>query len=285
MNKIISAETKICCVMGEPVAHSLSPIVHNCGYEVLGLDFVYIAFSVNNIRLAMDAVRTLGIRGASITIPHKINAVKYIDEMDNAAKDTGSINTVVNNSGQLSGFNTDYAAALKALEEKTALAGKRVILVGAGGTARSIAQGLKEKGARLTILNRTPGRAEELAKKVTAEGSGGLDELSAVASSDILINATPVGMWPDTNKSIVPGNLLHPYLTVFDVNYHPLETRLIADAREAGCTVVYGYKMFLYQAAMQFELFTDHPAPLPEMEATLTRALGGDEHDKINNGR
>jgi len=282
---MIDANTTICCLIGDPVEYSLSPLVHNRGYEVLGLNFVYIAFRVNDIKLAIDGIRALGIRGASITMPHKVSAMKYIDDIDDTAQRIGAINTIVNNGGVLKGFNTDYDAALKVLEEKTTLKGKKAVLLGAGATALTIATALKRKGARLVILNRTPEKARELAKRVNAEGSSGLDQLLTIVTADIVINTTPVGMWPTINESIVPKELMYPELTVFEVNYNPKETKMITEAKEVGCNVIYGYKMFLYQAATQFELFTGHPAPLPDMEQVLIKALEGDEHATSNDRR
>ena len=275
---MINANTTVCCLIGDPVEHSLSPIVHNRGYEVLGLNFIYVAFRVKDVKLAINGIRELGIRGVSITMPHKVSAMKYIDDIDDIAQEIGAINTIVNNGGVLRGFNTDYGAALKALEEKTTIKGKKAVLLGGGGTALTIATGLKRQGAHLVILNRTLEKARELARDVNAEGFGGLDQLSEISSADILINATPVGMWPRTGESIVPRELMHPKLTVFEVNYNPKETRMITEAKEAGCAIIYGYKMFLYQAAMQFELFTGHQAPLLDMEQVLIKALEGDEY-------
>jgi len=281
---MIKVETSVCCVIGDPVEHSLSPLIHNTGYQVLGLNFVYVAFRVNDVKRAIDGIRGLGIRGASVTIPHKVSAMKYIDHIDDVAREIGAINTIVNDDGVLSGFNTDYGAVLKALEEKTSIRGKKAVLLGGGGTALTIATGLKRSGAELVILNRTEEKAQELAKAVNAEGFGGLDLLSAVASADILVNATSVGMWPKIKASIVPRELLHPKLTVFEVIYNPKETRLITEAKEVGCTVIYGYKMFLYQAAEQFELFTGHQAPLLDMERALIKALEGEGYDTSVNG-
>lgn len=273
---MIKANTSVCCLIGDPVEHSLSPLVHNTGYQVLGLNFVYVAFKVKDVKQAIDGIRGLGIRGVSITIPHKVSAMKYIDDIDDIAGEVGAINTIVNDGGVLHGFNTDYGAALKALEEKTAIRGKKAVLLGAGGAALAIATGLKKSGAELMILDRPPEQAGKLAKLVKAEGFGGFDEVSAVASADILINATPVGMWPKVNESIVPKELMHSKLTVFDIVYNPIETRLITEAKEAGCQIAYGHKMFLYQAAEQFELFTGHKAPLLEMEQVLIKALEGE---------
>lgn len=276
VGQMINAATTVCCVIGDPVEHSLSPVVHNRGYEVLGLNFAYVAFKVKSTRRAIDGIRGLGIRGVSVTMPHKISAMKYIDDADDTARETGAINTIVNNGGRLSGLNTDYGAALKAIKEKTTIAGKRVVLLGGGGVGQAIAMGLKRHGAALLIIDMVKEKAEALAMSVGARSFGGLELLPEISSADILVNATPVGMWPRVNESAVPGELLHRRLTVFDVIYRPRETRLIAEAKAAGCTVIYGYKMFLYQAAMQFELFTGRQAPLPDMEQVLINALEGD---------
>jgi shikimate dehydrogenase len=257
------------------VEHSLSPVAHNRGYEVIGLNFAYVAFRVKNTLQAIEGVKALGIRGVSVTMPHKVSAMEYIDEIDDTAREIGAINTIVNDGGRLSGFNTDYGAALKALKEKADVADKRVVLLGSGGVGQAIALGLKQHGAELVIIDMVKGKAEALARSVGARGHGGPELLSEIRSADILINATPVGMWPKVKETAVPRGLLNRRLTVFDVVYRPRETRLIAEAKAVGCPVVYGYKMFLYQAAMQFELFTGREAPLPEMEQALIGALEG----------
>jgi shikimate dehydrogenase len=270
-----SADTRICCLIGDPVEHSLSPLIHNAGYRALGINYVYIPFRVKDIRRAIEGIRGLGIRGASITMPHKTSAIKYIDRIDPLAEEIGAINTIVNDDGVLTGYNTDGDGALQALAEVTTLKGKRTVLIGSGGAASAIAVGLKAKGVKLVVLNRTEARARKLAKKVNAEDFGSLERLSEIFSADILINATPVGMWPRVNESLIPKHLLHSRLTVLDTVYNPKETRLLSEARERGCAIVYGYKMLLYQAVKQFELFTRHQAPLSAMESALTQALEG----------
>lgn len=272
---MINADTKICCLIGEPVEHSLSPLIHNAGYQALGINYAYVSFRVSDIKRAIESIRELGIRGASVTIPHKVSAIKYLDKIDPPAGEIGAINTIVNDDGVLTGYNTDGDGALKALEEVTTLKGKKAVLVGGGGGALAIAVGLKARGVKLVVLNRTEDKARKLAQKVKAEGSGGLKKLSEISSADILINATPVGMLPKTDQSIIPKDILHNRLTVFDIVYNPIETRLLIEAREKGCAVVYGYKMLLYQAARQFELFTGLKSPLPVMESALTQALEG----------
>jgi len=272
---VINADTKICCLIGDPVEHSLSPLIHNAGYQALGINYAYVSFRVSDIKRAIEGIRGLGIRGASVTIPHKIKALKYLDKIDPPAEKIGAINTIVNDDGVLTGYNTDGDGALQALEEVATLKGKKVVLIGGGGAALAIACGLKAKGVKVVVLNRTEEKAGKLAEKVNAEGSGGLNKLSEISSADILINATSVGMWPKTGQSIIPKDLLHNRLTVFDIVYNPRETRLLAEARERGCAIVYGYKMLLYQAVKQFELFTGLKAPLPAMESALTQALEG----------
>jgi len=275
---VIDANTAICCLIGDPVEHSLSPLIHNAGYQALGINYVYLPFRVRDIKRAIEGIRVLGIRGASITIPHKTSAIKYIDQIDPLAEEIGAVNTIVNSNGVLTGYNTDCDGALQALEEVTTLGGKKAVLVGSGGAASAIAVGLKKNGVELVVLNRTEEKARKLAKKVNAKDFGSLERLGEISSADILINATSVGMWPRANESIIPNHLLHNRLTVFDTVYNPKETRLLIEARERGCAIVYGYKMLLYQAAMQFELFTGHQAPLPAMESALTQALEGERN-------
>jgi len=272
---VINADTKICCLIGNPVEHSLSPLIHNAGYQALGINYAYVSFRVSDIKRAIEGIRGLGIRGASVTIPHKVSAIKYIDKIDPPAGEIGAVNTIVNDDGVLTGYNTDDDGALKALEEVTTLGGKKAVLIGSGGAASAIAVGLKAKGVKLVVLNRTEDKAIKLAEKVNAEGFGSLKKLSEISSADILINTTPVGMLPKTGRSITPKDLLHNRLTVFDIVYNPKDTRLLIEARERGCAVVYGYKMLLYQAARQFELFTGLKAPLAAMESALTQALKG----------
>lgn len=268
-------KTKICCLIGDPVEHSLSPLIHNAAYRALGINYSYITLRVKDIERAIKTIRTQDIRGASVTAPRKVGALKYLDHLDPTAQAIGAVNTIVNDNGLLTGYNTDGKGALKALEEVTSLGGKRVILAGGGGAAMAIAAAIKEKNVHMIILNRTKSKARQLADKVGAEDSGDLSKISLVAKADILINATTVGMAPKTGATIVPREFLHPRLTVFDVVYNPRETRLLREAGEKGCPIVYGYKMLLYQAALQFELFTGHPAPLGVMESALNKAMGG----------
>jgi shikimate dehydrogenase len=267
------ADIKLCCLIGDPVEHSLSPLIHNAAYRALGLNYAYITRPVRDIGRAIETIRTSGLRGVGVTTPHKVAVMPYLDRTDDAARLIGAVNTIVNDNGTLTGYNSDGEGALKALEEVTDVGGKKVVIVGSGGAALAIAAALKDK-AELIILNRTESKAGALADRVGAKDYGDLTKLSVIAGADILINATTVGM-NDSGESVVPQEFLHPRLTVFDIVYEPRETRLLREAKEKGCAVVYGERMLLYQAAKQFELFTGHPAPLEIMESALTQALGG----------
>ncbi len=270
----IDAKTTICCIIGDPVSHSLSPVMHNAGYQELGLNFAYVAFGVKDVKKALDGIVSLGIRGVSVTVPHKRSVIPFLHKIDETARQIGAINTIVNNNGILTGYNTDYTGALLALEEKTDLANKRVLLLGAGGAARALAFGLKQKNVSLTISNRTKDHAKKLAEEVgtTYNDSATLTDLSNI---DILINATTVGMKQDA-KPLIEKHLLHKNLVVFDIVYTPKVTQLIQDAKSIGCEVVYGYKMLLYQAVLQFELFTGQKAPVSIMEQVLIQELEGE---------
>jgi shikimate dehydrogenase len=266
---------KICCLIGDPVEHSLSPLIHSAAYRALGLNYAYITRRVRDIERAIADIRTNGIRGVSVTTPHKVAVMKHLDRLDPTAQKIGAVNTIVNEKGKLTGYNTDGEGALKALEEVASVSGKRIVLIGSGGAALAIAAALKDKKVKLIILNRTEAKARQLANRVGADDYGDLDKISLMAEADIFINATTAGTSPQTGETIVPQKFLHPHLTVFDIVYNPKETRLLREAREKGSNIVYGYKMLLYQAAQQFELFTGHPAPIEVMESALVKALGG----------
>ena len=170
------ASIKICCLIGDPVEHSLSPLIHNAAYKALGINYSYITLQVKDIKRAIETIRAQGIRGASVTTPHKVSALKYLDRLDPPAQAIGAVNTIVNDNGVLTGYNTDGDAALKALEEVTDLGGKKVVLVGSGGAALAIAAAFEEKNVNMVILNRTEAKARQLAKKVGAEDCGGFKQ-------------------------------------------------------------------------------------------------------------
>jgi shikimate dehydrogenase len=282
--KEIDAKTKICVLIGEPVEHSFSPLIHNAGFNALGINFVYVACLVKDLEHAIKGIRALNIRGASITIPHKVKAISYVDKLDDVAKKIGSINTIVNQEGKLIGYNTDGMGALKAFQDRNInLKGKSVVALGSGGVARAIAFSLVMRGEvkKLRILGIIEEEMNILIEDL--KKTGGIDIQGAllqedilqetINTSDILINCTPIGMYPKTKESPVPSRLLRPGLLVFDVVYNPPQTTLLKDAQKAGCMTVSGLEMFINQAIVQFELWTGKKAPVGTMRKVLLEQL------------
>lgn len=245
-------------------------ISHNAAYRALGLDYTYVAFGVTDIGEAVRAVRALGIRGAGVSMPFKLTVLPLLDHLDPVAAQIRSVNTIVNDAGVLTGYNTDWSGARRALEEVTTLAGKRAALVGAGGVARAIAYMLAREGASVHVFNRSLERAQALATEYQLDGAHPLAALTSLGDYDLLVNATSVGMGT-TGESIVPAALLHAGLVVFDVVADPAETTLIAHARAAGATCVPGTRLRLFQAVEQFRLYTGQDAPLDVMENARRR--------------
>lgn len=268
---MISSHTNTFCVIGDPVRHSLSPLMHNAAFKETGTDGVYLAFEVKDISAAIYGIRGLGILGVSVTIPHKVSVIPHLDEIDKTARQIGAVNTIVNDRGKLRGYNTDCFGASKALAEKTEVQGKRVLIVGAGGAARAIGFGIAEKGGIITISNRTEEKGRSLAHDLQASFCG-LEDLES-KDWDIIINATSVGMAPKIEGCPVPESILQPGRVVMDIVYNPQETLLLKKAAQRGCETVDGVSMFVYQGACQFELWTGRDAPVSAMEKTVRRAL------------
>jgi shikimate dehydrogenase len=280
----ISGKTRVCGVIGSPIEHSLSPTIHNAAFNCLKLDFVFLAFPVKaaDLENAIRGIRGLGIHGLNVTMPHKSAVVAYLDEMDSAVKFLGSTNTILNKSGRLSCFNTDGVGALKALRENgIELSEKKVFLLGAGGAAKAVAFSLAKEAGELAILNRATEKAEELAEalgrmfnKKVVGGALSPDAVEAnLRDSDILINATSVGMKPNLGQSLVAPQWLRSDLTVMDIVYNPVETKLARDARTAGAKVISGVEMLIYQGAASFEIWTGHVAPIGVMRKAALNKL------------
>ena len=277
----INAHTQFCGLIGNPVEHSLSPAIHNAAFQKLELNFVYLAFRVEAIGDAIKGLRSLGnFRGASVTIPHKVSAVSFLDSLEPTARHIGAINTIVAEGGILKGYNTDAIGALRALRESdVALKGRQVVMLGSGGAARAIAFALgAETGIdRLTILGideqeRTVLVRDLRLKVGMAVQESLLDESmlrKVLPDTHVLIHCTPTGMSPKVQQTSVPAALLHSGLTVMDIVYNPRDTQLLKDAKAAGCRVIPGLEMFLHQAAAQFELWTNQAAPADVMRAVL----------------
>lgn len=283
----ISPRTRICAVIGNPVEHSLSPAIHNAAFAELGLDYVYVAFRVEDLPSALAGMRALeNFRGMSVTIPHKIEVMNYVDEMPEVDRRIGSINTVINDGGRLRGLGTDGPGALRALEGAGVdLQGKSVVMLGAGGAARAIAFTLAERAepGGITILdidgNILEGLASDLVRGTGRKIEARLmshDSLgAAMKGADLIVNCTPVGMHPKTDASPVPADLFRPGQVVFDIVYTPLETRLLREAGERGLQTVSGVDMFIYQAVLQFEEFTGSGAPEEVMRRVVMEHLTG----------
>ena len=285
-NNAISNDTQLCAVIGNPIAHSLSPAIHNAAFDALDLDFVYLAFRVEDVKGALDGMRALtNFRGMSVTIPHKIEAMKYVDEVVEVDRSIGSINTIINEKGRLIGLGTDGPGALKALVDAgVELDGKNILMLGSGGAARAIAFTLARKTqlSKLIILDVN----EPMLQGLTADLKTGTeasiesmtlnnDSLAHVMEyADVIINCTPIGMHPKEDVSLVPSGLFRPGQVVFDIVYTPLETRLLADARSHGLKVISGVEMFINQAVLQFRHFTGVDAPVEVMRRVVMEKLG-----------
>ena len=267
----ITAHTRLFGVMGDPVTHSLSPLMHNAAFAQMGIDGVYVAFPVTDPADAVAGVRALNISGCSVTIPHKIAVMELLDELEPSARQIGAVNTIVNDNGRLIGFNSDSPGAMAALLEKTPVTGKHAAVIGAGGAARAVAYGIRQHGGRLTIVNRSRDKGRRLADEMGGTFIGP-KEFTALGV-DILVNTTSVGMTPEADRMPVTGDCLRQGMTVMDIVYNPLETLLLRTAREAGCQVVDGVAMFVHQGAIQFERWTGLRPPVQLMRETVVDAL------------
>lgn len=275
----ITAKTSVLGIIGHPVEHSLSPLIHNACFHSLKLPFVYVAFDVTDLENAVQGIRALGIRGVSVTIPHKISVIKYLDRVDGIAQKIGAVNTIINEESKLIGYNTDATGISSAFRESgVKLKGKRCLVLGSGGAARAasfvICEAEPESIAIASIENdQLTVLINDLKKHYTHNINGinwtdrSIKEL--FGSSEIIINATSVGMWPGIDVSPVDINLLQERHIVFDVIYTPPETKFLKSAKKRGCLTISGVEMFVHQAAEQFRLFTGKDAPVRIIRKTL----------------
>ncbi len=267
----VNGKTKTYGILGNPVAHSLSPVMHNAAFAATGIDGVYLPFPAPDINTAVTGIRGLGVQGASVTIPHKEQVMALLDSIDPVAVKIGAVNTIVRKDDTLSGFNTDWLGAVRALEEKISLPGRKVVILGAGGSARALGFGMQERGADFVLVSRTESRGRALAEELACPWIS-LTETEKI-SGDILINATSVGMQPKIENSPVPESVLSQFQVVMDIVYAPLKTRLLREAEKAGCEIINGLEMLLYQGVAQFEMWTGQDAPVDVMRRALLGAL------------
>lgn len=285
---MISGETELYGIIGNPVAHTMSPPMHNAAFKELRLDCVYVPFLVEEAGLvnAVEGIRAMNIKGLNVTMPHKLAIIPLLDNLDPLAEKIGAVNTVVNESGMLTGYNTDAEGFIKALLDNCIYKqGQRVVVVGAGGVSRAICFALAEHEYEVSIINRTYIKALELAdevshtfnKDIKAYEMNERNLKTILSGADILVNATSIGMDSTIGKSPVEPTLLSPELFVFDTIYCPIETKLLKSAKNIGAKAIGGLDMLLWQGAIAFKLWTGFEAPFNIMKKELINILGLDE--------
>ncbi|MEX2558872.1 MAG: shikimate dehydrogenase [Pirellulales bacterium] len=278
----INADTEVYGVIGDPIGHSLSPLIHNAAFHHLGMNKVYLPFRMprEDLHSFLDDAGELGIKGLSVTIPHKEAVLKLLTRVDGAVRGVGAANTLLFEGDEIAGFNTDYRGAMDSLaaalsesaNQRLDLAGKVALVLGAGGAAKAIAFGLLRRGAEVVVASRTRERADRLAEALGAKAvDWGLRHNFWI---DVLVNCTPVGMHPHVDETPYDKQYMKPSLLVFDTVYNPESTLLVKDARARGANVITGVEMFIRQAALQFKLFTGQDAPADLMRDVLKRAIG-----------
>ena len=290
---MITSETQLCGLIGHPVKHSLSPMMHNAAFKEVGIDnkYCYVAFDVleSDLKQVITAVKTLNIRGLNVTIPHKLAVMEYLDLIDTTAQSIGAVNTIVNNQGFLRGYNTDLLGVTNALKEaEFDPTNKKIVILGAGGAARAASFSIGRKAAELVIVNRSIEKAKDLCndllESVIVEARS--RELSEkilreeVQNADLLVNCTSVGMWPDTNQTLLKREIIPETITIFDTIYNPLETQLLKDAKNSGAKTISGLAMFVWQGAIAFELWTGVKAPIQKMKEIVSKKLKGGRDEK-----
>ncbi|KAE8560372.1 shikimate dehydrogenase [Paenibacillus polymyxa] len=271
-------------VLGDPIKHSKSPLMHKIALQAAGIEGYFVPLHVTPDQLedAVKGIRALHFRGVNVTIPHKVEVMKYLDEIDEGARLIGAVNTIVNDNGRLKGYNTDGIGYVRSLKEETSveLKGARIAVLGAGGAARGVIHALlEERPESVIILNRTRDKAEQLALEWTTEaipvmGYSNEEAKNVLTTVDVLINTTSVGMSPLSDELPLETNLIPQGIIVSDLIYNPLETRLLRESREQrGCTVHGGLGMFVYQGAVAFEYFTGVAPAVDQMRAAVLRSL------------
>lgn len=284
---VIDSHTTLFGVIGDPIRHSKSPIMMNRAFCETGVNGVYTAFHITDQTLPafIAGVRAMNIRGVNVTIPHKLQVMELLDHIDEGAAALGAVNTVVNDNGILTGYNTDGIGYVRSLKEEAiaSLAGKRIVVIGAGGAARGIIYALlQEQPAQITVVNRTVDKAEQLAAALGGYAKNGAavldarstDSLQALCGeAELVINTTSVGMFPNVDASPLDASWLQPGAVASDLIYNPLQTKFLLDAKQRGCITHGGLGMFINQGAYAFEYWTGKPAPVAAMREIVLASL------------
>jgi shikimate dehydrogenase len=282
----IDSGTMLCCLIGDPVSQSPSPGMLNSAFRSANINFIYLSFRVSreNLKDVINGLRALDVRGFNVTIPHKETVCNLVDNLDNTASKLGAVNTVVNDEGQLYGVNTDIDGFIEPMKEKDILLKKiRCLILGSGGAARACLAGLIREGCTdFIILNRNLARAENMIGDMKQNfefdakiGKLDLDTIrKEIVSAKLIVNATPIGMYPNVGKSAVPKEDIREDHIVYDLVYKPVKTKLVEYAETAGATVIYGYEMLVNQAAEAFSLWTGIEPHKSLMRRTVVHLLG-----------
>lgn len=282
---LLSGKTRVIGIFGQPIEHSMSPVIQNAAFKAAKLDYVYIPLQVHEhlLNQAVEGIRALNLVGVNVTIPHKEKVIPYLDNLSTEAKLIGAVNVIINDKGTLVGYNTDGRGFVESLrfEAKVEPKGKRIAILGAGGAARAVAIQLALDGAEeIYLLNRSPEKAKLITDVINSHtaskaSSCPLENAGDILKKvDILINSTPIGMYPNQNQpALVERNLLSEHLLVCDLVYNPLETTLLRNAKEQGCQILKGTGMLIYQGALAFEIWTGQKASVEIMYEALLKNL------------
>lgn len=277
--------TEAYCLIGDPISHSLSPTILNAAFKQLGLNCVYLAFRVlrEDLEKAVKGIKALGFKGFNVTIPHKVEILKFLDELDETSKIIEAVNVVKRENELLKGYNTDGFGALRALEEAGVnVRGRSTLVLGAGGASRAICFTLAKEAGKLVIANRTLDRAVKLASDIKFKLGVEVKPISLkyedlkheAVDADIIINATSVGMYPHVDECPVDPNLIEEGKTVFDIVYKPLKTKLLREAEARGAKTINGLSMLVYVAACSFEIWTGLKPPVQVMFNAALKKIG-----------
>lgn len=277
---MITGKTNVVGIIGNPIEHSMSPLMHNAAFKYLNMDYVYIPFLVdkNELGNAITGAKSLNIKGLNITIPYKTDVMKHLGSVDTTAELIGAVNTIKFDENHVKGYNTDGIGAVNAIEEISSVKNKKIIVLGAGGAARAVSFQILLNGAdKLVIANRTPENALDLQKNITEKLDADIECISLgkeignhLLDADILINTTPIGMYPNIDQEpLITSNMMHENLIVNDLVYNPLKTKLLSEAQKAGAIPLSGIKMLIYQGMESFRIWTGVNPPFDVFKNAL----------------